>query len=284
MNVDDVSLRALIEESDDLHSDALAHARAPVEEICEIGRSRPTRMPDLDRLRDVMVERRRLLKAGGFGLAVLASSGLLRTPFGSAVAALMRQPLSVESDFEVQMLQTAASLENLAVATYEAAVQLPFVRENAVILQFAETTMRQHAEHGTAFNDQVAALGGQPQTAPNPRYAEAVLAAMPASANAAAVVELAATVEEVATDTYLANLTLLQDAPLRILMASVMGVESQHLGTLRLVAGLIAGGGSDLLTAPIDLSALPPTALSVVFPQPFEEPDRASPPAEGAVS
>jgi hypothetical protein len=283
MNFDDVALDALIEESKDLHSGALAQTRASCEELHAIRRSRSDESIDLDQLRQTAIERRRLLKAGGFGLAILASAGILRTPMGSAVAAIVRRPLSTQTSAEVQIFQTAASLENLAVAMYAAALELPFVRDNAVMLQFAETTMQQHSEHATAFNAQAEGLGGSRQDAPNARYVPVVLLPMPTLADPAAVVELAATLEEVATDTYLANLILLGDPTLRTLMASVMGVESQHLATLRAVAGLIAGGVVELVRIPTDLSALPAEAGSVSFPLPFEVPNVAIPPAEGAV-
>lgn len=280
MNVDDVAFEALIEESNDLHSDAIARARAGCEEIRHVGGSAP---PDPGTLLNVSIERRRLLKAGGFGLAILASAGLLRTPLGSAVAAIVRRPLTTTSPVEVQVFQTAASLENLAVAAYAAALELPFVHDNAVIMRFAETTMQQHAEHGAAFNAQATALGGERQDAPNPKYSPDILAAMPAMSNVAEVVALATTLEEVATDTYLANLTLLPVAPMRTLMASVMSVESQHVATLRSVGALIAAGLPELVAIPTDLPALPATAGSVAFPMPFEAPNLASPPAEGAV-
>ena len=282
MNFDDDAFEALIEESNDLHSDAVAQGRATCEEIRHIARSRSA-PADPDSLLQFSIERRRLLKAGGFGLAILASAGFLRTPLGSAVAAIVRRPVSMQSPVEVQIFQTAASLENLAVAAYAAALELPFVHENAVILRFAQTTMQQHSEHGAAFNAQAMALGGERQDATNPKYSPEVLAAMPAMSNAADVVTLATTIEEVATDTYLANLTLLPDAAMRILMASVMSVESQHVATLRAVGALFAAGVPELVAIPTDLSALPAAAGSAPFPLPFEAPNLASPPAEGAV-
>lgn len=283
MNVDDTALEALIEESNDLQSDALAQGRACSEELREAGRSRAARPPDLDRLRNVSIERRRLLKAGGFGLAILASAGLLRTPLGSAMAAIVRRPLSTQASVEVQIFQTAASLENLAVAAYAAALELPSVQENALIRRFAETTMQQHSEHSEAFNAQAEGLGAERQNGPNPKYSAVVLTPMPTLTNAGAVVELAATLEEVATDTYLANLTLLPDPAMRVLMGSVMGVESQHLATLRAVGALLTARAPELVAIPTDLSALPVAAGSVSFPLPFEAPNLASPPAEGAV-
>ena len=66
-------------------------------------------------------------------------------------------------------LQTAVSLELLAVATYGAALTLPFIKDgNPIIVKFAETTMMQHDEHRQAFSAQTKALGGTDQTDDQP--------------------------------------------------------------------------------------------------------------------
>jgi hypothetical protein len=227
-------------------------------------------------------ERRQLLKAGGLGLAMLASGGLLHHPFGSAFAALARRVPSAPA-LEIQMFQTAASLENLAIAAYTKALELPAIDESAGLRGFLTTTIEQHAEHGEQFNHQAEALGGERQDALNPRYSEVVLASMSTTPSAAAAMQLAATLEETMTDTYLANLTVSDHAPTRALMASVMGVECQHLAVLRVFGGLISVGRPELVASPTDLSALPANALSVAFPQPFEGANLASPPTEGAL-
>lgn len=283
MDIDEPALRLLIEESGDLQADALRDTTAARERLQEMGRSRAGAPPDLDRIREYSLGRRRLLKAGGFGVGVLATSGLLSTAFGSRVAAGFNRPVQTDVDVDVQIFQTASSLENLAVATYEAALTLPFIQENAVVKKFAETTMQQHFEHGAAFKSVTEDLGGQRQDNANPKYAPIVEQAKPTLTDAAAVVALAATLEEVATDTYLANLSLLSDGEQRVVMASVMGVESQHLATLRAVGALLAGGVPELIAIPTDVAALPAAAGSVAFPRPFEEPDMASPPEEGAL-
>ena len=277
-------MNGLIEESQDLQSGAMRDAQASRQELRDIGASRAGQAPDLDRIRDYSIGRRNLLKTGGFGLGVLATGGLLGTAFGQRVSAVLKQPTQTDTNVDVQIFQTAASLENLAVATYGAALTLPFILDNAVVKAFAETTMQQHAEHGAAFNAQAADLGGARQTATNPKYTPIVEDAKAGLTDALAVVTLAATLEEVATDTYLANLTLLSEGNMRILMASVMGVESQHLATLRAVGALLEGGAPQLIAIPTDVAALPAAAGSVAFPQAFEEPNLASPPEEGAVS
>jgi hypothetical protein len=227
------------------------------------------------------IDRRQLLKAGGLGLAMVASGGRLHKPFGSAFAAFVRRLPSAQ-DLEIQMFQTAASLENLAVAAYTRALELPAIQRNPGLQQFVVTTIAQHADHGEQFNNHAEGLGGGRQDALNPRHSE-IVAAMPATSDAAAALGLAATLEEAMTDTYLANLTVTRHAPTRALMASVMGVEAQHLAVLRVFGGLISEGRPELVAIPTDPSALPTGALSVAFPHPFEGPNLASPPAEGAV-
>lgn len=283
MKFNDRALKGLIGESQDLQSEAMRHARASSDEFRDIGASRAGQQPDQDRIREYNVGRRQIIKAGGFGLGILASSGLLGTAFGQRAAALATRPAQTDANVDVQIFQTAASLENLAVATYGAALTLPFVNENAVIKTFAMTTMNQHAEHGAAFNARATQLGGAKQDATNPKYTPIVEQAKPGLTDALAVVKLAATLEEVAGDTYLANLTLLSDGNQRTLMGSVLGVETQHLATLRAVQALLEGGAPQLIAIPTDVAALPAAAGSVSFPKAFEEPNLASPPQEGAV-
>ncbi len=73
----------------------------------------------------------------------------------------------VISDTHHRPVQTAAGLENLAVATYQKALSLPFIGfAPPVVKAFAEKTMGQHSEHATAFNAAVIPLGGQAPDGP----------------------------------------------------------------------------------------------------------------------
>lgn len=284
MSVDDRGLRDLISESQDLQSDSLRDTRANASAVQELGASRRGQRPDLDKTRHVNTERRRLLRNGGFGVSALAARGLLGSAFGAAVLNIVARPAGAQEDVDVMILNTASSLENLAVATYEAALTLPFIKNgNEVVKAFAMTTMEQHAEHGASFNAMAVDLGGEEQNETNPKYTPIVEDATPGLTSPLKVVELAATLEEVAGDTYLANLSLLQDAETRTLMGSVMGVEVQHLAVLRAVQALLEADAGDLIALPPDIAAYPAAAGSVAFPEAFAEPDMASPPEEGAV-
>ena len=79
-----------------------------------------------------------------------------------------------------------------------------------------------------------------------------VEAAKPTLKTPVDVVKLAATLETVARDTYLADLAMYTDKESRFLMATVMGVETQHLATLRAVQALLEGGGAALIAIPTD--------------------------------
>jgi rubrerythrin len=285
MAVDDRALRDLTVESQDLQADALRGMRGVRADLSEVGRSRRDRPVDLDKVRAFDADRRRILRNGGFGIGALATRGLLATGFGATLASIVSTPANAQEEVDVQILQTAASLENLAVATYEAALGLPFIAEAPeAVKTFAMTTMEQHAEHGAGFNDLAESLGGERQDQPNPKYAKVVEDATPGLTDAAAVVDLAMSLEQVATQTYVADLSLLESSEVKANVASVMGVEAQHLATLRAVAALLEAGAVELIAIPTDLAALPAAAGSVSFPEPFEGTEMASPPEEGAVS
>lgn len=279
--IDERALGELIEESQDLHTDAMAVGRATLPDLADLASDRrragyradSTSVAEFQRDRQKLIHRVALAVGGVFGIGAVSSAFA-----GTASAA--------DGDIDVMQLQTAVSLELLAVATYEAALTLPFIADgNPVIIKFAETTMSQHDEHRQAFSAQTEVLGGTDQTATNPKYTPIVEAAKAKLAAPIDVVTLAATLEEVATETYLADLNRYTDVTSRVLMASVMGVECQHLATLRAVGALLEGGVPELIAIPLgaDIAKLPAAAGSVAFPEAFSDVDMASPPEEGAV-
>ena len=103
--------------------------------LVELSHSATTTDPDV--VRHFNTERRRLLRNGGLGAGALAARGLLGTAFGSAVMGIVARPAAAQEDVSIQVFQTASSLENLAVATYGAALTLPFIGDNAVVKAFA---------------------------------------------------------------------------------------------------------------------------------------------------
>jgi hypothetical protein len=275
--IDDQRLNELIEESQDQHLDAMKQASAVLPDLRDIANDRRnSAIITPDEMR-ALQESRSNMKAK---LAGFAGIGAL----GYALTSLVARPVLADEALDIQMLQTNSSLEILAVATYGAALQLPFISGgNAVIKKFAQTTMMQHDEHRQAFQAQTKALGGVIQDQPNPKYAPIVESTKPTLKAPIDVVKFAAVLETVATETYLNECAMYADKTSISLTASVMGVECQHLATLRAVGALLEGGADALIAIPTDVASLPAAAGSVAFPAAFEPTTMASPAEEGAV-
>ena len=268
-----------MEESSDIHSDAMATTNAGLAELVEVGDQVRASEVDLKANRAFAAQHRDAIKKSLVGVGALG--------FGAVVLSAFDTPAFADSSMDIQMMQTAASIENLAVATYKTALTLSFIggsSANPLVKAFATTTMAQHDQHKDAFNAAVTALGGKAQTNPDPKYAAVVQAAVPTIKGPADVVGLAIKLETVAAQTYVADASALSDLAARKTTASIMGVEAQHVAVLLAVQALLAGGAPQLIALPPAIASLPAAAGSVGFPDSFYKTDMASPAAEGALS
>jgi Ferritin-like domain len=239
MSAIDQAFAELIEQSQDLHLDAMRATSGNLDELVEVSRATPTHG-------------------------------------------------------DIQMLQTSASIENLAISTYKTALTLPYIggtSANGVIKAFATTTMAQHTQHAAAFNSAITSLGGKAQHAPDPKYVPTVNSAVAAlssatpAAGALAVVGLAMTLENVAAETYVANCSKYANSNAKRITASIMGVEAQHVAVLAAVQALLQANAVQLIApSPTVVASLPAAAGSVGFPNSFYPTSMASPAAEGALS
>ncbi len=274
MSVDDRAIGALIEESHDLHHDAMRTTRTALDELVEVGRERT-----VDNDVDEMQQQSKLLAHGIGGGKALVAAGV-----GGALLTLMARPAFAAQTADVQMLQTATSIEILAIATYDAALQLPFAGSLPKVVQtFATTTKQQHMDHMQAFAAATRALGATPQTEPDPVLLNVVNQAKPGLTGPVPLVELAITLEMGAAETYVAFVTTMTDKNARTTTASIMGVEAQHVAVLNAVKALVAAGHPEYITLPPPLDKLPAAAGSVAFPAAFFPYDKARPADEGAV-
>lgn len=257
----------MIAQSEDLHLDAMRGAKDSFDELVEVGQERRS-SGDVDGL-----------STGKLAVAGLAGAGLF--------AAMASPAFAAGEMIDIQSLQTAASLENLAVVTYQTALTLPYIKDgNKVVKAFAETTMKQHKEHGEAFNSRVKELGGKEQKDPNPKYTPVVLGMVPAlkKGGPVDVVKLAVLLEDIATSTYVANIQAVKDPQVRLLFGTIAGVESQHLATLLAVQALLENKLADQIKLPPDAGKLPEGTAMLAIPETFKKTDKASPAAEGAVA
>lgn len=280
MSIDERALAQLTEQSEDQQSEAMHTIREPLSEMTEMAHERRSERVDPDEVRSFEVNRNSLLRAMVVP-GVLATAGL-----GAGLLALLASPAFADQAADVQMLQTAASIENLAVATYGVALTLPFIggaSANGVVKAFVMKTKSQHQAHADAFNAAAKQLGGKEQTKPDPVLLGVVNKAKPTLTGPGPVVALAIQLETGAAQTYVASTGAVGDTNARKLFASVMGVEAQHASILLAVQALLAGNAADLIALPPDAAKLPAAAGSVGFPDSFYKTDQARPATEGAV-
>jgi hypothetical protein len=280
MAIDDLRLRELLDESQDLHSDAMTSSRSSLDELVELGHEE--RSYDSEMLAPVDEATRRSTLVGGLPTSgVLAAAGL-----GAAMVAVIASPAFANKAMDVQMLQTAASIETLAVATYTVALTLDFIggaSANAVLKTFVMKTKDQHTQHAEAFNAAATRLGGKAQNQPDPALLAVVDSAKPGLTGPAQVVDLAIELEDGAAQTYVANTGAYANKNARAVAASIMGVEAQHVAILNAVKAVVAGGAVDLIALPPDAAKLPAAAGGVGFPNAFYPTTNARPATEGAM-
>ena len=186
---------------------------------------------------------------------------------------------------DVQVLQTAASVENVLVSTYETLLALPLVsgqNANPFLRTLLSAARDQHVEHASACNDIATKLGGRAQTGTNPGLAQVANGARPT--DLATVVDLALRLETAAAQTYQNDLGLLGDINARRLAAGIMGIEAEHVGLLLVARALVGARTPELLVADSGTAGrLSAEAATAGFPDSFSKTDQARPPTEGAL-
>ena len=228
MTADPRALTELLEESQDLQADALRPTHEALDELVETAHAQ--REDD--------------------AAASLAGTALLGAAGGAILVGALASAAAASSSSDVQILQTAASIENLAVSTYKTALTLPYIggsSANPVVTKFSQVTMGQHAQHADAFNAAVKSLGGKAQT-------------------------------------YVKDTALATKATNKALLASIMGIEAQHVSVLLAVQALLMAGAPQLISlSPGTAAMLPAAAGSVGFPNAFYKTNSAAPAGQGAV-
>ncbi|MFZ0251211.1 MAG: ferritin-like domain-containing protein [Acidimicrobiales bacterium] len=285
MTADPRALAELLEESQDLQADALRPTHEALDELTET--SRAQRDVDAGANQSFHETHTRALTSSLAGTVLLGAAG------GAVLAGALASAASASSSSDVQILQTAASIENLAVSTYTTALTLPYIggsSANPVVTKFAQVTMGQHAQHADAFNAAIKSLGGKAQHKPDPAFvpvvkkAVASLGSATAAQGALGVVALALELENIAAETYVKDTVLAKRETNKALLASIMGIEAQHVSVLLAVQALLMAGAPQLISLSSGTAAmLPAAAGSVGFPNAFYKTNSAAPAAQGAV-
>ena len=279
------ALAELLEESQDLQADALRPTHEALDELVETAHAQ--RVNDSAANQTFHETHTRALTTSLTGATLLGAAG------GAVLVGALAAAAGATSSSDVQILQTAASIENLAVSTYKTALTLPYIggsSANPVVTKFAQVTMGQHLQHADAFNAAVRSLGGKAQSNPDPAFvpvvkkAVASLGAATPAQGALGVVALALELENIAAETYVKDTALATKESNKALLASIMGIEAQHVATLLAVQALLMAGAPQLISLSSGTAAmLPAAAGSVGFPNVFYKTNSAAPAGQGAV-
>jgi hypothetical protein len=189
-----------------------------------------------------------------------------------------------EAPLAVLVLQTAAALENLAVASYTTAAGLPFVAAGSAELRaLIARNKAHHAAHAQAFNQAVAKAGGAQQHSADPRYAASLSRGLAAAKEASSLVGLLDELEGIIAQTCTRYATLAVDSSLRSLFVNVASVEAQHGAELLIVRSLLNSGHTDPGGSAAQVRALPAAVGTAGIPQVVYPTADASAINEGAV-
>jgi len=187
--------------------------------------------------------RRQLFKLGGatlIGAAVLAACGdddsattatsvatTTGGDDGSAPAA---------GDMDAALARTAASLEKLAVDTYQVGIDSGLVT-TAAIGDAAKLFQAHHQSHLDALNGAIADLGGEKVTTQNEAVFKGIVEpAVKAATTEADVVELALGLELQAAQTYVFAAGALSVPALRSTIMTIGSIETRHAVVLQMAA------------------------------------------------
>ncbi|MGH9275180.1 MAG: ferritin-like domain-containing protein, partial [Acidimicrobiales bacterium] len=143
---------------------------------------------------------------------------------------------AADSSMDLPLARTAASLEKLAVDTYQVGIDSGLVT-TAAIGQAAMLFQEHHQAHLDALNGAISAAGGEEVTEQNQAVFDAVVApAVAAAAAEADIVKLALDLELAAAQTYAYAGGALSAPSLRSTIMTIGGIEARHAAVLQIAA------------------------------------------------
>ncbi len=230
----------LTSDLDDMHRGTLPAMHTAVDEWAEQVRAEAVA------LARTRTSRRRFLTGGGAALGALAfaacssssSSKSLGNPTPTDPPGAANGPLG--GDFAIAA--SAASLENLAVGTYQAALDAATAGKLGTVppavATFVTTAKAQHADHAAAWNSILANAGKKPVTGVDLTVKDAVVdPAFAQVTDIAGLAKLALGLENVAAATYLNHIATIENNNALKVAASIQPVEMQHAAILNFVLG-----------------------------------------------
>jgi hypothetical protein len=189
--------------------------------------------------------RRQLFKVGGatiLGAAVLAACGSDDDSSSGSTGSTSTTPMggsgdgASESNMDLPLARTAASLEKLAVDTYQVAIDSGLVTTMA-IGDAAKLFQEHHQTHLDALNGVISGAGGDEVTEQNEAVFKALVEpAVSAAKTEADIVMLAYDLESAAAQTYAFAGGALSVPELRSTIMTIGGIEARHAAVLQVAA------------------------------------------------
>lgn len=245
IHITEAELRSQTRDLDDLHRDTLPAMRDAAAEWTELNRQMRTGLAQAGATNTT--RRRFLLGAGALaaGTLLAAACGSDNTTknnaSGASTAAGGANNGKLSGDLAIAAL--AASLENLAVQTYQAGLDAATMGKLGAVppavATFAKTAQQQHKDHAAAWNSILTGAGKSAVTGVDKTVQDAVVT--PGFANVHNVADLAKFalgLENVAAATYLNGIqNAIKDPGAIKVAASIQPVEMQHAAILNLILG-----------------------------------------------
>jgi hypothetical protein len=242
--ISEAELVAMTNDLDDAHHETLPSMR---DSLAEWSESNDDIRAGITRLVSTPSSRRAFLFGGG---AVLGGVALVGSGMGSglAAAATRSSAMGVPTATSAQKLSgdlavvaLAASLENLAVGTYQAAIdavtQGKLTGVPDAVVTFAMTAQSQHKDHAAAWNGVLTGAGKKAVSGVDLTVKKSVDKAFAAVKDVPGLATLALDLENVAAATYLAAIDVVKDPAGIKTAASIEPVELQHAAILNFLLG-----------------------------------------------
>lgn len=258
--VSEAQILDMTEDLDQMHKDqgvpALKTSMAEWHDQIRSGTSKPTS------------RRTFLLGVGGAvaGAGVLAvvggTPGLAAATSASVTPATSGNPeAGLTGDLAVAAL--AASLENLAIYTYQSAISAATAGKLGTVppavVTFAQTALSQHTSHAAAWNSLLTGSGKKAVTVTDPKLTPTVQTAFGKVTNVTQLGELALMLENIAAQTYQAEASMLKSKKAIQVASTIAPVEMQHAAILYFVLGMYPGAqttsGTPLAFNPTSMAA-----------------------------
>jgi hypothetical protein len=228
----EAELVAMTTELDEVHRESLPQLRAVLTEWRETNASRRAFLIGSG----AVVGGVALVASGAGGIAQAAASSM-----GSTKAAVPAAAKSQKLTGDLAIVALAASLENLAVGTYQAGIDAATAGKLGAVppavVSFATSAQSQHKDHAAAWNSVLTGAGKKAITGVDLTVKQDVDTAFASVKDVPGLAMLALSLENGAAATYLAAIDAVKSPAGIKVAATIQPVEMQHAAVLSFLLG-----------------------------------------------